>query len=1035
MIGNISRTTKKCLLCSASVIGALTLHFTCSQSGLSQVVSPFASPATMVGATGATDKSTAMRALSALELASIAAESNLHDVSLEAVRRAVGRGPVVATVNLGGLLGGGPATRSPFSSPSRNQISEAAQFQAELANKLVSLDRLWQEKKFQPQQCYELWLSLIFPPDRPSDASLYSAIAPSIESGISQFTIDGNQFTRPTPCGAELLVNWAAAAKKSGELKAFLESKSQQPIVGDIAKSVSLILSVSKDGTPEQVEKIVDEIIPRASTIFGRPGKENLFFVAMLACENLNDSSKIRAFVKAILESLRDSRATELQVRQFLRRRIQHAIELGDQSLVSDLTEIVRRTWEPLRTGNEEYVKSFETTLASSISKYAMKLNQVELALNWHKSSLSNTSSTESFGANAPILVSLTEDMPRRLLQLAPKTRYELLKNHVWGLPMLGLRSQSILAPELRAPEVFVPQTRPMDQICSRNALFASLLELTMRDAIACGATDDIERRIEHLKASGSRDAVLARFVWDLVHNRPIELNEWIVKDADGKPRLKRLVGEDELPIYAELSLIASAVRDPATRSLGIDLLTQLVSICKDKNNVSMLLTLRNELQVLSGSNAATSFPIHWVTSSNSSIDTNSRIESRQSTSKIAWAVQEGRLVQHLPTSNIFFKYPLTGDFQISMQVPMNIGGGLAGTVFSLTKNSNSISVNLGTTALPFSDYSQFSGKFDDDQNALVLTRSGGNLQGKLNGEEFFAATVQPNDSPFFTLGAGSFDKSVHYEKIAISGEPSIPSHVLLSTASLLGWTARGSNIESPGVFPNQPANRDAYVEIDGNMVRTNELVPAWRCVDGVIENFVREPEKTDNAESKMIKLGSLSDSNSARTRTASITYVRPLCDGETIELEFYYDAQGMDDSPAGSKDRFSLAPSLGNVAILLDKPEVELHWMLSGIDQHWFGIAPNNRVRDPQAEQLSPVALKQKEWNSLKLSLVAGVATLSLNGRETYRRRWTDSGQATFGLFHEPDKFQIRVRSVKLSGNWPQSLPQDILATSDIAK
>ena len=56
----------------------------------------------------------------AIDLARIAAESNLPDVSMEAVQRAVGKGPVVASVNLGGLLGGPQArTRRMGSKPRR----------------------------------------------------------------------------------------------------------------------------------------------------------------------------------------------------------------------------------------------------------------------------------------------------------------------------------------------------------------------------------------------------------------------------------------------------------------------------------------------------------------------------------------------------------------------------------------------------------------------------------------------------------------------------------------------------------------------------------------------------------------------------------------------------------------------------------------------------------------------------------------------------------------------------------------------------
>ena len=59
------------------------------------------------------DTSHAERCLAGIDLAIIAAESGLVDVSFEAMRRATTKGPPVASVELGGLLGNkGAAARA-----------------------------------------------------------------------------------------------------------------------------------------------------------------------------------------------------------------------------------------------------------------------------------------------------------------------------------------------------------------------------------------------------------------------------------------------------------------------------------------------------------------------------------------------------------------------------------------------------------------------------------------------------------------------------------------------------------------------------------------------------------------------------------------------------------------------------------------------------------------------------------------------------------------------------------------------------------
>src|SRR5690606_13709900 len=86
-----------------------------------------------------------------------------------------------------------------------------------------------------------------------------------------------------------------------------------------------------------------------------------------------------------------------------------------------------------------------------------------------------------------------------------------------------------------------------------------------------------------------------------------------------------------------------------------------------------------------------------------------------------------------------------------------------------------------------------------------------------------------------------------------------------------------------------------------------------WQFADGELRTVDLAAEwARRNAEAKVE-----ADPYEEKRREAIIQYLRPLCDQEQIDLEFYYEP-----------GKFSLAPSLGRIALLLDEKEVGLHWV-----------------------------------------------------------------------------------------------------------
>ena len=164
------------------------------------------------------------------------------------------------------------------------------------------------------------------------------------------------------------------------------------------------------------------------------------------------------------------------------------------------------------------------------------------------------------------------------------------------------------------------------------------------------------------------------------------------------------------------------------------------------------------------------------------------------------------------------------------------------------------------------------------------------------------------------------------------------------------------------------------------------------------------------------------------KTRSIGLIYYeRPMCDGETIELEFYQDSKP---DPVEGRSRslpLSISPTIGRTAMLLDQPEVALRWIAGEGEKEWLGTDPDQRVVDPQARQIAKAQINEKAWNTLKIRWNRGSALMSINGQDVYERKWDSEAAPQFGLYHHPNQTQTRVRNVSLSGNWPEALPSNL--------
>ena len=59
-----------------------------------------------------------------------------------------------------------------------------------------------------------------------------------------------------------------------------------------------------------------------------------------------------------------------------------------------------------------------------------------------------------------------------------------------------------------------------------------------------------------------------------------------------------------------------------------------------------------------------------------------------------------------------------------------------------------------------------------------------------------------------------------------------------------------------------------------------------------------------------------------------------------------------------------------------------------------------------------------------MKLAVAGDAVKLWLNGELVYERPIEPTNQRLFGLFHDTDRTEVRVRGMTYAGDWPKQLP-----------
>ncbi len=111
----------------------------------------------------------------------------------------------------------------------------------------------------------------------------------------------------------------------------------------------------------------------------------------------------------------------------------------------------------------------------------------------------------------------------------------------------------------------------------------------------------------------------------------------------------------------------------------------------------------------------------------------------------------------------------------------------------------------------------------------------------------------------------------------------------------------------------------------------------------------------------------------------------------------------------------------------MIEEDQVKLHWLPSESDLFICSDLLTSRGQGAGAEQLSTPQVLLGSWNKVVLRMDENDLTLSLNGKDVYRRPLGSVASREFGWICNPAVSRVRIRHATLQGKWPATVPADL--------
>lgn len=918
----------------------------------------------------------------AAQIARLAANNGLTDLSIKAMSQALHAGPPIENIAIPLPGPGGFPVVS--TSSSTEQSSTLQKVETELARLVTD----WRRKHVDEATIYRFLKQTVLPETRPLEVFLY--LRPL-----------GHDPQTPQSIGL-LLAQSAVATKKTDELRQVLASRENQPLGGLSAHVLLAELALATNDTPA--------------------AKTHLAALnTLLKQDSLQSTSELACHVAIPALSIPDLRSTALPVfEQAIEHFTQNAMQ-GRTSLQEEPTRtyrfmlarqyfqqndattarkhledhlaylvplykryggdygIVRRRAELLRIAAEFAAGGFQSESLEYLAQYA-------------DTPVTQGSETDSPGRAAAMILSGLAKMP-------PDKAYPLLKK--WSLPTAeraSVRVFAALLPSDQAPPEFDPLRGTVPR-GPRDSRIHSTADLLVSFARSAGKLDELRSEIQPHAVKNVEHAPFLLLMTRIAQGEGGQVDADLKALLEEKRKTMPAQGDyQKRPQLVDAVLANYAMRDPALLGVGRDLIVNFFVHCSRVQDHLYMAAARREFNGsvlgpeishhLDRAPSVTGLK-HWTAAAASTAKADA------SGAQPMWWIAPRGMISHVcgpEQSLLYLKYPLTGSFEISCDgfkggwAEASRGyGGLAAWDLNYGSETRVFAVGNRSDAINKPDVPDHADKYNRLTVKVRPDKFGFYLNGYLVHEEQSTSTT----APWYFLQSDRVWQTC-YRNFQITGDPVIPREVRLSQQdSLLGWSTDFYGESQP----SRPATRtpDDQGSYD------------WWSADGVIQG-------------RLMPQSGITRPGVAQSR---LHYCRPLLDGERLTYEFWYE-EGIGGC--------LVHPAFDRLALLLEADGVKQHWMTDGsaMTDSYGGLAPDNVVVD-QSIQRGQVALKDRAWNAVEIGMKDGIATVSLNGTVVCERRLETENGRQFGFYHDKNATSVKVRNVVLTGDWPQTLTPEI--------
>jgi tetratricopeptide (TPR) repeat protein len=953
----------------------------------------------------------------AAQVAQLAAEHGLHELSAKALREALAGGPPVAVA-------------SPNQSGRRYyvngmEVTSVDQITPRIIARLAELETAWQRQHAPEALVYEALRDAALPEGRPTEVFLYAE------------ALDANTIRRPRSLGA-MLASWAAHAGKSDDLLKRLEARQSQPLA-EIPATVLRAQLALAGKADDAVNKELGEIAERFKRNATRATADLACHVAIPALDRPETAAAAQALIDTTLKTYEATNAFEPTHSLLLLIARQH-LKSGDADTARkrfDLyLEAIDRNYS--RYSGDYPIYQRKLALQQIVSEYA-RAGLADDALTL----LGRFVDAPAYSGGDPPLGAALDLLLNQLAKRPAAERYETLR--AWTMPAADRRALRVVSSadsDDRSARNQAPGLTGKQGISSTAAaLVAAAREAGTLDALAAEARQAAQQKLEQAEA-------LATLV-DLARGRSAEAAPWIEARRDALAKENATPSEPNpdpnRPVPAGRSaqpplvfswndyLVARAAteqEDPALRNLGLSLAETLLERAKKLNRFEAVTLLHREIALARarqiGAKSVLERPdgglAAWHPAS-----LPSGLGDGSGQGAWLWVAHEGH-VAHVSGPGqdlLLLDRPLTGTYEFSVDAYVNSWaesvlshGGLVIEPFWVGGNSQVFSIGGSETAQrPWKLTRQ------GDFNRMTVQATPEKVRYLVNGHLFYEEDNPGPTAPWLGLFTRRERQAV-WRNLTLKGQPEVPDAVPLSHGDRLeGWVSAYYNETQP---PRRTTTTtDMYGNVTTVAIRPSAgrraLAPLpinpddfdWSARDGEIRGRRRPPTAQPNYYDPRLDNSAIGQSR--------LYYYRPLRDGDNVSYEFFYEP-----------GQVIAHPTFGQLAFLLEPEGVVLHEMTPLVG-NTTGLAADNTTIEPDCRRgPTPIPLKADDWNALRLSLKGGTLTIELNGQTIYERPVEPGAGRHFGFYHDKDRTSSRVRNVVLRGQWPRSIPADLLARAD---